>query len=58
MSVVPSTLVDYTYSVVKFIVNVRLVENSANKNVGRVMLEKVMTQISIPGIPLAMATRT
>ena len=54
----PSPLVDYTYSVVKFIVNVRLVENSANKNVGRVMLEKVMTQISIPGIPLAMATRT
>lgn len=58
MLVVPSPLVEYTYSVVKFIVNVRLVENSANKNVGRVMLEKVMTQISIPGIPLAMATRT
>ena len=42
----------------KFIVKVKLVEKSANRNVGRVMLEKVMIQISNPGIPLAIATKT
>jgi hypothetical protein len=33
-----------THSVVKFIVNVRLIENRVNNHVGRVMVVKVMTQ--------------
>lgn len=41
----------------KFIVKVKLVENSANSTVGRVMVVKVMIQISMPGIPLAMASK-
>ena len=41
----------------KFIVNVRLVENRANRTVGKVIVEKVMIQINIPGSPLAMASR-
>ena len=42
---------------VKFIVKVRLVENSANSTVGRVIVVKVMIQISMPGTPLAMASK-
>ena len=41
----------------KFIVNVRLVENRAKRIVGRVIVEKVMIHINIPGSPLAMASR-
>ena len=41
----------------KFIVKVRLVEKSAKRRVGRVMVEKVMIQMSNPDIPLAMVTR-
>ena len=41
----------------KFIVNVRLVENRAKSTVGKVMVEKVMIQINIPGSPLAMASK-
>lgn len=48
----------YTYSVVKFMVKVKLVENRANSTVGKVIVVKVMIHISIPGIPLAMASKT
>ncbi len=41
----------------KFIVNVRLVENRAKRTVGKVIVEKVMIQINIPGSPLAMASK-
>lgn len=47
----------YTYSVVKFIVNVKLVEKRANSTVGKVIVVKVMIQINMPGIPLAMASK-
>lgn len=47
----------YTYSVVKFIVKVKLVEKRANRTVGRVIVVKVMIQISMPGMPLAMASK-
>lgn len=33
-----------TYKVVKFMVNVKLMENSVNSHVGSVMVEKVMIQ--------------
>ena len=46
-----------TYSVVKFIVKVKLVEKSAKRTVGRVIVVKVMIQISMPEIPLAMASK-
>lgn len=36
-------------SVVKFIVNVRLMEKSVNSHVGRVMVVKVMIQYNAPG---------
>lgn len=49
--------VSYTYSVVKFIVNVKLVEKRANSTVGKVIVVKVMIQINMPGIPLAMASK-
>ena len=48
---------DCTYSVVKFIVKVKLVEKRAKRTVGRVMVVKVMIQISMPGIPLTMASK-
>ena len=48
----------YTHRVVKFIVKVKLVEKRANSTVGRVIVVKVMIQMSMPGIPLAMASRT
>ena len=47
----------YTYNVVKFIVKVKLVEKRANRTVGRVIVVKVMIQISMPGMPLAMASK-
>lgn len=50
-------LVDYTNRVVKFIVKVKLVENRANSTVGRVIVVKVMIQISMPGIPLIKASK-
>lgn len=40
----------------KFIVNVRLVEKRANSTVGKVMVEKVMIHISIPGMTLTIAS--
>lgn len=46
-----------TYSVVKFMVKVKLVEKRANSTVGKVIVVKVMIQMSMPGIPLAMASR-
>lgn len=46
-----------THNVVKFIVKVKLVENKANSTVGKVIVVKVMIQISIPGIPLAIASK-
>ena len=45
---------DIAYSVVKFIVNVKLVEKRAKRTVGKVIVEKVINHINIPGIPLAM----
>ena len=51
-------LVTLTYSVVKFIVNVKLVENRANSTVGKVIVVNVMIQISKPGMPLAIASKT
>ena len=48
---------DCTYRVVKFIVKVKLVEKRAKRTVGRVMVVKVMIQISMPGITLAMASK-
>ena len=45
----------YTYSVVKFMVKVKLVEKRANSTVGKVIVVKVMIQIRIPGTPLNMA---
>ena len=36
---------------------VRLVENRAKRTVGKVIVEKVMIQINIPGSPLAMASK-
>lgn len=50
-------MVTYTYSVVKFIVKVKLVENKANSTVGKVIVVNVMIQISKPGMPLAMASK-
>jgi hypothetical protein len=41
-----------TYSVVKFIVKVKLMENSVNSHVGRVMVAKVINQKSRPGMML------
>ena len=41
----------------KFIVNVRLVENRAKRTVGKVIVVKVMIQNNIPGSPLAMASK-
>jgi hypothetical protein len=38
-----------TYKVVKFIVNVRLMEKSVKSHVGRVMVVKVMIQYRVPG---------
>lgn len=51
-------LVTYTYSVVKFIVNVKLVENRAKSSVGKVIVVNVMIQISRPGMPLTNASKT
>lgn len=48
---------DDTDSVVKFIVNVRLVENKANSTVGNVIVVNVMTPISMPGNTLAIANK-
>jgi hypothetical protein len=42
------------YSVVKFIVNVKLMENSVNSHVGSVIVVKVMSQYRAPGITLRM----
>lgn len=39
-----------TYRVVAFIVTVKLVENKVNRNVGMVIVTKVITQYRIPGI--------
>lgn len=39
-----------SYSVVKFIVNVRLMEKSVNSHVGNVMVEKVMIQYRTLGM--------
>jgi hypothetical protein len=39
-----------TYRVVKFIVNVRLIENSVKSHVGRVMVQKVMAQYRMLGM--------
>lgn len=44
-----------TDNVVKFIVNVKLVEKRVNKAVGRVMVVKVTAQYKRPGITLAIA---
>lgn len=44
-------------NVVKFIVKVKLVENRANSTVGKVIVVKVMIQISKPGMPLAIASK-
>ena len=41
-----------TYSVVKFMVNVRLMENRVKSHVGRVIVVKVINQNSNPGIML------
>lgn len=38
-----------TYSVVKFMVNVKLMEKSVKSHVGRVMVEKVMSQYKARG---------
>ncbi len=46
-----------TYNVVKFIVKVKLVENRANRTVGRVIVMKVMIQTRVPGTALAMTNR-
>ena len=45
------------YSVVAFIVTVRVVENNANRTVGSVIVEKVISQTSVPGTALAMTSR-
>lgn len=50
-------MVGIANSVVKFIVNVRLVENKANSTVGKVMVVNDMIHISIPGITLAIANK-
>lgn len=44
-----------TYSVVAFIVNVRLVEKSVKSTAGRVMVENVMIQSSTLGIVFAIS---
>jgi hypothetical protein len=44
----------HTYRVVKFIVNVRVVENSVKSHVGRVIVVNVMDQYKILGIALNM----
>lgn len=54
---ISSFVVQDAYSVVKFIVNVKLVENRANSTVGNVMVVKVIIQISIPGNTLAIANK-
>lgn len=41
-----------THSVVKFIVKVKLIENSVNSHVGSVMVAKVISQKSAPGMML------
>lgn len=46
----------YTHRVVKFIVKVKLVEKRAKRRVGKVMVVKVMSHISRPGIHLAIAS--
>jgi hypothetical protein len=45
-----------THNVVKFIVNVRLIENRVKSHVGKVMETKVISQYSIPGITFNMAS--
>ena len=40
----------FTYKVVKFMVNVKLVEKSVKSHVGRVIDRKVISQYSTPGI--------
>jgi hypothetical protein len=45
------------YSVVKFIVKVRLVENRANSTVGMVIVVNVIIQIRIPGSTLAIVNK-
>ncbi len=49
-------MVRQAYSVVKFIVNVRLVEKRANSTVGKVIVVKVMIHMSMPGMALTMAS--
>ena len=46
-----------SYSVVAFMVNVRLVENKANRKVGSVIVKKVMIQTNVWGKALAMERR-
>jgi hypothetical protein len=41
-----------THRVVKFIVKVKLMENSVNSHVGSVMVAKVISQKRMPGIKL------
>lgn len=52
------TLMSFTYRVVKFMVKVKLVEKRAKRSVGKVIVEKVMIQMSKPGIALAIANTT
>lgn len=40
----------YTHSVVKFMVNVKLIENKVNKEVGRVIVANVITQYRTLGM--------
>lgn len=47
--------IDLTYSVVKFMVKVKLVEKSVNRTVGRVMVENVTIQYRRPGMTLAVS---
>lgn len=49
---------ELAYKVVKFIVKVRLMENSVNSHVGKVMVEKVMIQYRAPGKTLRMLRTT
>ena len=43
-------MLERAHKVVKFIVKVKLVENSANSSVGSVIVVKVIVQTSNPGI--------
>lgn len=49
---------DGAYSVVKFIVTVRLIDIRVNSHVGRVIVVKARTQYSAPGITLSTARTT